>query len=304
MPDLSRAEEVMLQQIREGGQDAWNDLVNRYQGRLRAFARTQLQRSADADDAVQETFLSFLRGLNQFEARSSLETYLFTILRRRVIDLVRKSGKSDCFSVCRANNEFDSSATIEEMIPGDVPTGSWYIRSQEQSEFNRHLLRQSLLAAIDELKSQDRLDDLQIIEMIFFARMRNGQIAKIMQISPTQVALKKHRFIQRLTADIKAVLAAKQETVDSLPDDLLTSIWEDARPSCPKRSTLGKHLLGTLDAPWDAYVECHVSTLECQFCIANIDDMRAKESESATNRFASDIMRSSIGFFEANEDSA
>ena len=63
---LTEAEAWLLQEIRSGNQDGWQQLVDRFQGRLLAFARRQLPQSADADDIVQETFLSFLQTLSKF----------------------------------------------------------------------------------------------------------------------------------------------------------------------------------------------------------------------------------------------
>ena len=51
--------------------------------------RGRLNRKAEAEDIVQETFITFLQNLAKFRDEYSLETYLFTILRRKVIDFFR-----------------------------------------------------------------------------------------------------------------------------------------------------------------------------------------------------------------------
>jgi RNA polymerase sigma-70 factor (ECF subfamily) len=85
MSELTEAERYLLESIRQGDADAWSQLVQRYQGRLLAFAHGRMRRSADAEDLVQETFLAFLKGLAAFRGQANLETYLFTILRRKII---------------------------------------------------------------------------------------------------------------------------------------------------------------------------------------------------------------------------
>ena len=55
------------------------------------FARNRLHTSENAADQAQETFLSFLELLNDFRYESSFESYLFTILRRRIINTMRSS---------------------------------------------------------------------------------------------------------------------------------------------------------------------------------------------------------------------
>lgn len=53
------------------------------------FATLQLRDPAAAEDAVQETLLAALRGAAQFDGRSSPKTWLFAILKRKIIDLLR-----------------------------------------------------------------------------------------------------------------------------------------------------------------------------------------------------------------------
>ncbi|MEM9067442.1 MAG: sigma-70 family RNA polymerase sigma factor [Myxococcota bacterium] len=55
--------------------------------RLRRYALRHLPHH-DAEDAVQETWIAYYRG--QFEGRARIDTYLFSILRRRIIDRYRR----------------------------------------------------------------------------------------------------------------------------------------------------------------------------------------------------------------------
>src|SRR5438445_12537751 len=96
MPDFTDAERFLLEQVRRGDSQAWEQLVNRYEGRLLAFARSRGVKGADAEDLVQDTFLLFLRGLADFRGQASVETYLFVILRRRVIEHFRGKQTSLC----------------------------------------------------------------------------------------------------------------------------------------------------------------------------------------------------------------
>src|SRR5881275_2288757 len=86
MPDLTEADRYLLAKISAGDSEGWAQLVQRYQGRLLAFARTRLARKEEAEDLVQDTFIAFLEGLGRFRENASVETFLFTILRHKLID--------------------------------------------------------------------------------------------------------------------------------------------------------------------------------------------------------------------------
>ena len=97
---LTETEQLLLDQVRAGDHAGWDQLVDRFQGRLLAFARTQLPQPADAEDTVQETFVSLLQSLDRFRGEASLETWLFQLLRRRIADHHRRAGRGVRIVLC------------------------------------------------------------------------------------------------------------------------------------------------------------------------------------------------------------
>src|SRR5687767_12434191 len=149
MADLTEADKYLLDRIDRGDGDAWAQLVDRYHGRLRAFALGRLgpRRGADADDLVQDTFAAFLQSFRSFRRDSGLETYLFTILRRKLIDLFRGRGTgglrpcsiNDLSGPVGSRAADDSAtgaaaATAGSTLPGREPAASWYARRDEQAD--------------------------------------------------------------------------------------------------------------------------------------------------------------------------
>jgi hypothetical protein len=67
----------------------------------------------------------------------------------------------------------------------------------------------------------------------------------------------------------------------------LGEIWRRHRISCPAREQLGSYLLGALNKETRDYLEFHLKTVGCRFCLASLEDLerRHKETrESAASR--------------------
>jgi RNA polymerase sigma factor (sigma-70 family) len=296
MTQLSQADRYLVDQIRGGNQDGWLQVVERYQGRLLAFARCHLASEQEAEDLVQETFLGLLRNLDRFEFWTSLETCLFTILRRRMIDSFRRIGRESALGMCSLQSASnDSGNTLDcRVIDPRSPSASDYAIQSELRSRQENILWRALSTTVEQLQLELRFRDLQIFEMIFYAQLRNKDIAELVGMDEKQIALLKHRFIKRLAS----ALSSGAEQLDYHPDEtLLTRLWDEHRPSCPKRSTLGKMLLGLAPPDWTEYIRFHVNTLGCKACHANLQDLRNETQQRPARPLSNRIMQSSIGFF-------
>jgi RNA polymerase sigma-70 factor (ECF subfamily) len=73
----------MVARLRNGDEEAFVNLVSRYQQPMLRLARSFVPSQAVAEEAVQDTWLGLVRGLENFEGRSSFKTWLFRILVNR-----------------------------------------------------------------------------------------------------------------------------------------------------------------------------------------------------------------------------
>lgn len=69
--------------------ERFDDLVQPYRRELAAYCYRMLGSLADAEDQVQETLLSAWRGIDGFEGRASLRTWLYRIATHRCLDAIR-----------------------------------------------------------------------------------------------------------------------------------------------------------------------------------------------------------------------
>lgn len=73
----------LLEQLRAGDEGAFVALVARHQDSMLRLASTFVPTRAVAEEVVQETWLGVVRGIDRFEGRSSLQTWLLRILVNR-----------------------------------------------------------------------------------------------------------------------------------------------------------------------------------------------------------------------------
>jgi RNA polymerase sigma-70 factor (ECF subfamily) len=90
-PEVIDADAVLLEGLRAGDEAAFTELVDRYSSSMLRVARMYVPSQAVAEEVVQETWLGVLTGLERFEGRSSLKTWLFRILVNRA----RTRGERD-----------------------------------------------------------------------------------------------------------------------------------------------------------------------------------------------------------------
>ena len=234
-----------------------------------------------------------------FRSECALETYLFALLRRKIIDAYR-SQQSKHF--CLIQDTYDSLSDDKVVDPfadlaGPVQTASWYVRADEKYELQKHTLTEALSELVDGFKSSLNFRDLQIAELLFYCHLSNKDVAKIMDLKEKAIALIKHRSLKQIRQRIESSRIPIGPSSEEF-ENLLTDVWKLQRFSCPKRSTIGAFLLGTLDKKWRQYVDFHINTIGCGYCMANLHDLQEQNAQKQSHRLQSRIMESTAGFLK------
>jgi RNA polymerase sigma-70 factor (ECF subfamily) len=79
-PDPAAADAALLERLRAGDEAAFEALVARHYATMLAVAQTYVKGRAVAEEVVQEAWLGVIKGLDRFEGRSSLKTWILSIL--------------------------------------------------------------------------------------------------------------------------------------------------------------------------------------------------------------------------------
>ena len=206
------SDRVLIDRIRKGQGEAWEELIGRFEGRLLAFVEARLGQRAAAEDVVQDTFLGFLNSLPNFDQSRSLESYLFSIAAHKLTDQLRRQGRRPALSL----------SVTESSEPRDVadrarPVSSM-MRSGERQAVEEGSLVTALGELIDRLRSRGEWQKLACMELLVVRGWANKAVAERLEMSEQAVANTKFDFLARLKS-----LVRDQE----LPEDLFPELHVD-----------------------------------------------------------------------------
>ncbi|MBN2562202.1 MAG: sigma-70 family RNA polymerase sigma factor [Phycisphaerae bacterium] len=295
MAQTNDADGYLIDAIRKGDQRAWHQLIDRYQGRLLAFARSRLRGVGDAEDALQEAFMGFVTSLRHYDESRSLETYLFAILRYKIGELLTRRQR---------HPEYTDGFDIDDDSPG-MPepsvseTPSQIAAQHERTERQADVLAKILRRLFEELRDRGKLDDLQVVELLFYVGLRNKEAAERLNRDEKAVAGVKFRALGRLREFLDELSTADRDLLEGRElssEATIARVWRQRRLSCLKRSTIGSYLLGVLEEPWQSYTAFHLDTVRCLMCRANLDDLMAASEQSPDSDLTERMFQSSIGF--------
>ena len=177
-PPRDVQDEELVQRAQGGDREAFSLLVRRYEDRVFRLASRIVGDPDDAEDVLQETFLSAYRGLSAFKGESRFSTWIFRIttnaalmrLRKRRPDVVSLDAPADLEGAPELHEIRDWTATPEEALADGEA-------------------RQAMDAAIAELPTEQRA--------VFLLRdvegLSNGEVADSLGLTVPAVKSRLHR---------------------------------------------------------------------------------------------------------------
>ncbi|HYZ23041.1 MAG TPA: sigma-70 family RNA polymerase sigma factor [Rhodopila sp.] len=115
-------EPAFLARLRDGDQAAYRTLIHRFHRSLTSMANSVIGSAAQAEEVAQDTWLAFYNGIGRFEGRSSIVTWLFTILMNRARTRAGRERR-----LVALPPGFDGTAAEERAVPLSAfkPDGHW-----------------------------------------------------------------------------------------------------------------------------------------------------------------------------------
>jgi RNA polymerase sigma-70 factor (TIGR02943 family) len=99
-----------------------------FQREMLRFAVLQLRDQASAEDAVQEAMLAALQGADRFAERAKLKTWVFSILRNKIVDIIRRRVREPSYQDARKeidDADFDPLFSANGHWQGDSRPADW-----------------------------------------------------------------------------------------------------------------------------------------------------------------------------------
>ncbi len=169
-------EKHLLEKLRraEARRQAFEELVRAYQQPLYRHLRHMLSSHADADDALQNTFLKAWKNLEQFRGDSSIYTWLYRIASNEALGMLRQSGR-------RIQLQVESE---EESLPASAPG----------LEADADFILGHLQAALQTLPPRQR----QVFDLRYFEEMPYQEIARITGKSKGALKASYHHAVKKI----------------------------------------------------------------------------------------------------------
>lgn len=186
---------ALIAAIRRQDAAAWEQLIARFEGRLLAFADSRLRDRAAAEDVVQETFLGFLLASPNYDPRTPLESFLFSICAHKLTDALRRRGVRPRLLPQTAPDDDPA----ERVVSRERKVSS-LARSQERRHAAEHVLGDALQQLVSSWLSRGEFERLRCAELLFVAGRTNKIIARDLGLSEQAVANHKSFILQKLKA--------------------------------------------------------------------------------------------------------
>jgi RNA polymerase sigma-70 factor (ECF subfamily) len=162
-PTAPDDDEVIVAALRRGDADAFATLVDRHSPGMMHVAMAYVPGRAVAEEAVQETWIAVMRGIDGFEGRSSLKTWIFRILTNVAMRGGARERRSMPFSaLAEAEDTGEPSVEPDRFLRADhaLFPGHWAIMPARWPTPEEGLLagetREVIAAAIAELPKAQR----------------------------------------------------------------------------------------------------------------------------------------------------
>jgi RNA polymerase sigma-70 factor (ECF subfamily) len=232
-------ESQLIAKLKKGDEAAFNDLVQQQHGALIRMAMRHVADRDVAEEVVQDTWIAVIDGIKRFEGRSSLSTWIFSILIHKAKDRGVRESKHINFSALESYDEEGGEEAVDpsRFHPSGELAGHWALPPQPWDEQTPERLLASkqafaaLSKAVDELPRG--LRDVLVLKDV--EGLESDEICERLKITETNLYVRLHRARERVRVAVEKALAGKppRDVSNSAVATLMTTANAIRRKPCP-----------------------------------------------------------------------
>lgn len=207
MTQAEAAEAELLDALRAGQESAFAALVREYHASILRVARIYVSSPATAEEVAQETWLAVLNGLDRFEGRSSLKTWIFRILTNIARTRAQREARSLPFSSLGDETSEPAVDADRFALAGGRWAGHWKSYPERWDTLPEERLlgdeaRASVERAIDGLPPTQR----QVITLRDVEGWSSEEVCSALEISETNQRVLLHRARSKVRQALESYL--------------------------------------------------------------------------------------------------
>ena len=201
------AERKQLEALRTGDEEAFRELVREYQPSLVRVARIYVSNQSTAEEVAAETWLGVLNGLDRFEGRSSLRTWIFRILTNIAKTRAVRDGRTLPFSALQDPGRMPEAAVdADRFLDPEHPRwpGHWAVKPEPWPEdaLLAAETRERLEQAIEALPATQRA----VISLRDIEGWSSEEVRNALDLSETNQRVLLHRARSKVRAALQEYL--------------------------------------------------------------------------------------------------
>ncbi len=211
----SQEDLAVVERLRAGDETAFTMLVERHQAAMLRIAQMYVSSRAVAEEVVQEAWLGIVKGLDRFEGRSSLRTWMYRIVANVGKTRGRAEGRSTPFSSLAGDDDAEAGVDpswfrdASGRYPGEwaTPPVPWSAVPEDR------LLGMETLGRIG--RAIDSLPPMQaeVIRLRDVLGWTSEEVRNALDLSETNQRVLLHRARSRVRRDLHEYLAGGSEAV-------------------------------------------------------------------------------------------
>jgi RNA polymerase sigma-70 factor (ECF subfamily) len=213
-PNTQADDRELVAALSRSDQAAFAELIDRHSPAMIRVAMAYVPSRAVAEEVVQETWIGVMRGIDAFEGRSSLKTWIFRILTNIAMRHGARENRSVPFAaLAQAEDTGEPSVDPDRFLPADhdLFPGHWAVMPARWPTPEEGLLagetRDAIAAAIDELPKAQRT----VIALRDVEGWSSEEVCEALEISAGNQRILLHRARSRVRTAIEEYFDATEE---------------------------------------------------------------------------------------------